>query len=111
MGRRDRGGHASSKQRLPVAQEPHSPESGQEGADVLRLPLERRPASGNIMTALSGFVGREEELARVRDLLEHSRLVTLTGPPGIGKTRLAVQVANEVADRYPTARGWSRSTM
>jgi len=42
---------------------------------------------------LTEFVGRRAELARVRDALEGARLVTLTGPGGIGKTRLALQVA------------------
>src|SRR6516165_9365067 len=42
---------------------------------------------------LTEFVGRRGELARVRDALEGARLVTLTGPGGIGKTRLALQVA------------------
>src|SRR5512135_85003 len=42
---------------------------------------------------LTEFVGRRAELARVRAALEGARLVTLTGPGGIGKTRLALQVA------------------
>jgi non-specific serine/threonine protein kinase len=42
---------------------------------------------------LTEFVGRRAELARVRDALEAARLVTLTGPGGIGKTRLALRVA------------------
>jgi predicted ATPase/DNA-binding CsgD family transcriptional regulator len=51
---------------------------------------------GSIRGELSGFVGRRAELGRVRAALASARLVTLTGPGGIGKTRLAVQAATEV---------------
>jgi len=41
----------------------------------------------------TSFVGREQELARLLDLLGENRLVTLTGPGGVGKTRLSVEAA------------------
>ena len=49
------------------------------------------------------LVGREEEVAEVRDLLrgEATRLLTLTGPGGIGKTRLALQAAADLLDDFP----------
>src|SRR5690242_4864616 len=50
-------------------------------------------SAGGLRGELTEFVGRRSELARVRDALEGARLVTLTGPGGIGKTRLALQVA------------------
>ena len=54
--------------------------------------------AGNLPAQLSTFVGRDRELAAVRALVESSRLVTITGPGGIGKTRLALQVAAALPD-------------
>src|SRR5262245_36167179 len=50
-------------------------------------------STGRLRGELTEFVGRRAELAQVRDALAGARLVTLTGPGGIGKTRLALQVA------------------
>jgi predicted ATPase/class 3 adenylate cyclase len=61
--------------------------------------LDARP--NNLPTQLTSFVGRERELAEAGALLEQSRLVTLTGPGGTGKTRLSLQVAANAAERYP----------
>ena len=51
----------------------------------------------------TSFVGRAAELADLTQLLSRDdvRLVTLSGPPGIGKTRLAIEGAHRLADRYP----------
>jgi len=73
-------------------------------ADGLRLEfppilsLDARP--NNLPTQLTSFVGRDRELAEARRLLTANRLVTLTGPGGTGKTRLALQVAADAADDY-----------
>ena len=60
-----------------------------------------RPA--NIPVQQTGFVGREKEIAAAEELLlrQDVRLVTVTGPGGIGKTRLAVQVAKGLSDNFP----------
>ena len=49
---------------------------------------------------LTSFVGREAEMNDLRQILADNRLVTLTGAGGVGKTRLAVQVAAEIADGF-----------
>src|SRR5271169_1177877 len=56
------------------------------------------PLLTNLPAQVSSFVGREVELAAVRALVGGSRLVTLTGTGGAGKTRLALQVAAGLAD-------------
>ncbi len=58
------------------------------------------PTRGTLPPQTSGFVGRETELARARELLGRSRLVTVTGPGGVGKSRLAVRAAGEAAGRF-----------
>ncbi|HEY7062449.1 MAG TPA: tetratricopeptide repeat protein [Chloroflexota bacterium] len=63
-------------------------------------PLAGRPRH-NLPTFLTSFVGRDRELAAVADLLARYRLVTLTGPGGGGKTRLAVEAASLQATRFP----------
>ncbi len=55
----------------------------------------------NLPAQLTSFVGRERETAEVVQLLETARLLTLTGPPGTGKTRLGLRVAAEVLDQFP----------
>jgi predicted ATPase/DNA-binding XRE family transcriptional regulator len=51
-------------------------------------------------TPLSSFIGREQEIIRVQELLLANRLVTLSGPGGIGKTRLALAVALSLLPRF-----------
>ncbi|TMD61793.1 MAG: adenylate/guanylate cyclase domain-containing protein [Chloroflexi bacterium] len=58
----------------------------------------RRDYKSNLPLLLTSFVGRERELAELRDLLARSRLLTLTGTGGAGKTRLAKQLALNVVD-------------
>ena len=60
-------------------------------------PLRTSKAIGSqqLPMQLTSFVGRDEQLTQVRELLSQNRLVTLTGAGGVGKTRLAVQVAGQ----------------
>jgi predicted ATPase/class 3 adenylate cyclase len=55
---------------------------------------------GMLPAQLTGFVGRERELGEVAGLLERDRLVTLAGPGGCGKTRLAVVVADRLLPQF-----------
>jgi predicted ATPase/class 3 adenylate cyclase len=54
----------------------------------------------NLPAQVTHFVGRRRERARVRELLESSRVVTITGTGGTGKTRLALQVGAEIGGRF-----------
>ena len=54
----------------------------------------------NLPVQLTSLVGRKEEIAEVKALLDRTRLVTLSGPGGVGKTRLAVAVAQRLHDRF-----------
>src|SRR6516164_3527657 len=56
--------------------------------------------TGNLPLAVSSFIGRERELEQTAAALGQARVVTLTGPGGVGKTRLALQAAAQVAPRF-----------
>ncbi|GAA2802161.1 BTAD domain-containing putative transcriptional regulator [Streptomyces showdoensis] len=58
------------------------------------------PARGNLPVPLTGIVGRDAAVAEVRELLRERRLVTLTGPGGVGKTRLALEAAGGLGAEY-----------
>ena len=60
----------------------------------------------NLPVQLSSFVGRVDEVATVADLIGANRLVTIVGGGGSGKTRLALQVAAELADRSQDGTWW-----
>jgi predicted ATPase/DNA-binding SARP family transcriptional activator len=68
----------------------------------LGVPAPERPAPrlDNLPVALTSFVGRDAASKQIRKLLSVNRLVTLTGPGGVGKTRLAVEVARGLLDKY-----------
>jgi predicted ATPase/class 3 adenylate cyclase/DNA-binding CsgD family transcriptional regulator len=58
-------------------------------------------ANDRLPVQLTSFVGRCAQAAELRALLAHNRLVTLTGAGGAGKTRLAIEVAGPLSDRFP----------
>jgi hypothetical protein len=67
---------------------------------VLGRPLDKLPLE------LTSFIGREREVAELRYLLGAQRLLTLCGSGGSGKTRLALEVAQEVVEHYDDVVWW-----
>ena len=59
------------------------------------------PSQSGMPSRLSSFVGRRKELAELRRLVPHTRMVTLLGPGGSGKTRLATEFARQLESRIP----------
>jgi predicted ATPase len=57
--------------------------------------------SNNLPIASTAFIGRERDVADVKELLDRHRLVTLVGSGGVGKTRLAIAVGSELLSEYP----------
>jgi non-specific serine/threonine protein kinase len=71
---------------------------------TVELPAETQPAAEsrqhNLPTALTRFIGRKKEVSEIQELLGVGRLVTLTGPGGIGKSRLSLAVAASLVQTY-----------
>ena len=67
---------------------------------IAAVPVARR-RRGNLPAPSTSFVGRAEELGQVSALLHVHRLVTLTGPPGVGKSRLAIETARSLVRECP----------
>ena len=72
---------------------------GSAGGAYPGVPAKRAPR-GNLPAETSSFVGRGRELSEVRQLLAETRLLTLSGPGGCGKTRLALRAAREAAGEF-----------
>lgn len=62
------------------------------------MTLDARP--NNLPVQLTSFIGREEEIEKVKVLLKNTHLLTLTGPGGAGKTRLSLQVGADIIDEF-----------
>jgi len=63
-------------------------------------PRSRNASPHNLPSEVTDFVGRMREIAEVTKILETTRLLTLAGPGGTGKTRLALRIANKVLSRF-----------
>ena len=61
--------------------------------------LESTP--NNLPIQMTSFIGRDDQVREARELLRRSRLLTLTGPGGSGKTRLSLQIAADLLDEFP----------
>jgi predicted ATPase/DNA-binding NarL/FixJ family response regulator len=75
--------------------------------NAIRYPGMARPARlpGNLPAETASFIGRRRELAEVRKKLTEARLVSLVGPGGVGKTRLAVRIATDLSRGF-SGGGW-----
>ena len=72
-----------------------------EPSEETRALASKRRRLLHIPIPLTSFIGRENELREISELLSRARLVTMSGTGGVGKTRLSIQVAAEVFDRFP----------
>ncbi|ATL29951.1 ATP-binding protein [Streptomyces formicae] len=84
------------------------PELGALHEAMLRQDVSASPAVSavarplmNLPAQVTGLIGREQAVKRVRELIMSGRLVTLTGPGGVGKTRLALESAAALAEHFP----------
>jgi non-specific serine/threonine protein kinase len=75
------------------------------GVPVTTTPIEKENSS-NLPVPLTSFVGREQELKEITRLLSTSRLLTLTGSGGVGKTRLAIHTANDLIREFKDGVFW-----
>lgn len=78
--------------------------TGQQKRDTLstgRIPQPSSTPTHNLPAPRSSFVGREREIPEIRRALSATRLLTLTGVGGSGKTRLALEVARDLVEAYP----------
>jgi predicted ATPase/DNA-binding SARP family transcriptional activator len=85
---------------LAISTESSDQVQGYEYSGKQQIPTARQRQT-NLTASLTSFIGREQEIREVKQLIAASRLVTLTGPGGCGKTRLALHVAESFVDQVP----------
>lgn len=90
----------------PASRELHARILRQDSALTVRADTELTAARGHLPAATTPLIGRVEETSQVGELLGSSRLVTLTGMGGVGKTRLALHAARTLADRFERGVWW-----
>ncbi|WP_431992208.1 AfsR/SARP family transcriptional regulator [Streptomyces albogriseolus] len=77
-----------------------APDLGESPGRTAAVSLPNAPGGHALPVETTGFIGRETQLAQVRALVSTTRLVTLTGVGGVGKTRLALRTAAQLAASY-----------
>jgi len=75
--------------------------AAEQTASMLIAATKRPAGANNLPQELTSLIGREAELAQIKERLSDHRLVTLTGSGGVGKTRLAIGAGRMLLDRYP----------
>jgi predicted ATPase/DNA-binding CsgD family transcriptional regulator len=87
---------------LPGSRVHHTDHERAQGSEALAIRLPPRRPSSTLPTQLTTFIGREQEIAAVSTLLlrDDVRLLTLTGPGGVGKTRLGLQIAAHLEQEF-----------
>ncbi len=90
------------QERYGSTDEPVEPAGPNESAEHAALTSSATPAAPTSLPSPPGaFIGREEELAQLAGMVVEHRLVTLTGAPGTGKTRLALEAARSLTAAFP----------
>ena len=89
---------------------PRDPSEGKKTDSLVAFPRVRpqkkRPPDNNLPLELSSFIGREKEVAEGKTMLTDRRFLTLCGPGGCGKTRLALAVAQDLVEEFEDGVWW-----
>jgi predicted ATPase len=99
-----RGERAPGAEPRPPARQQEPPAGAESSPAASAAPPEAAatgPARTNLRAQITSFVGRDADIARIAEVLGDARLVTLTGPGGSGKTRLANEAAATLVDAMP----------
>ena len=95
---------------MPDTTHPSGEVSAEDSGQLIDFPRQdgsKPPPKNNLPLQLTSFVGREQEIADLKKLLTtEARLVTLTGPGGSGKTRLALAVASGMVEEFEDGVWW-----